>query len=123
MRTFLTVTVALADDLTGREKHEVALNRPPRVTKTYSLTLAVREVQGALRWPDLYQAIALPMNLPASPLLACKAPFYKDGAWKNDLNSPAPLGELESDDFRLYHTEEEPEASNYTGGLEQSLTI
>ncbi|MES0229616.1 M60 family peptidase N-terminal accessory domain-containing protein, partial [Citrobacter braakii] len=33
----VTVTVALADDLTGREKHEVALNRPPRVTKTYSL--------------------------------------------------------------------------------------
>ena len=33
----VTVTVALADDLTGREKHEVALNRPARVTKTYSL--------------------------------------------------------------------------------------
>lgn len=33
----VTVTVALADDLTGREKHEVALNRPPRVTKTYTL--------------------------------------------------------------------------------------
>lgn len=29
----VTVTVALADDLTGREKHEVSLNRPPRVTK------------------------------------------------------------------------------------------
>ncbi len=28
-----------------------------------------------------------------------KAPFYKDGEWKNDLNSPAPLGELESDAF------------------------
>ncbi|MQJ01613.1 M60 family peptidase N-terminal accessory domain-containing protein, partial [Escherichia coli] len=33
----VTVTVALADDLTGREKHEVSLNRPPRVTKTYDL--------------------------------------------------------------------------------------
>lgn len=33
----VTVTVALADDLTGREKHEVALNRPPKVTKTYDL--------------------------------------------------------------------------------------
>ncbi|WP_312788558.1 M60 family peptidase N-terminal accessory domain-containing protein, partial [Escherichia coli] len=33
----VTVTVALADDLTGREKHEVALNRPPKVTKTYEL--------------------------------------------------------------------------------------
>ncbi|XPE23143.1 M60 family peptidase N-terminal accessory domain-containing protein [Shigella sonnei] len=26
--------MALADDSTGREKHEVALNRPPKVTKT-----------------------------------------------------------------------------------------
>ncbi|STE56980.1 inner membrane lipoprotein [Escherichia coli] len=52
----VTVTVALADDLTGREKHEVALNRPPRVTKTYSLDASgTGEVQGALRWPDLYQ--------------------------------------------------------------------
>ena len=37
-----------------------------------------------------------------------KAPFYKDGEWKNDLDSPAPLGELESDVVRLYHAEEEP---------------
>ena len=33
----VALTVALADDLTGREKHEVALNRPPKVTKTYDL--------------------------------------------------------------------------------------
>ncbi|MGQ7119046.1 M60 family metallopeptidase, partial [Escherichia sp. HC-CC4] len=48
-----------------------------------------------------------------------KAPFYKDGAWKNDLNSPAPLGELESDAFVYTTPKKNLNASNYTGGLEQ----
>ena len=40
-----------------------------------------------------------------------KAPFYKDGEWKNALNSPAPLGELESDSF-VYTT---PKKKNLEG--------
>ncbi|MCV4690395.1 hypothetical protein OFC38_30040, partial [Escherichia coli] len=88
----VTVTVALADDLTGREKHEVALNRPPRVTKTYSL-----DASGTVKFKVPYGGLIYikgnsSTNESASFTFTgvVKAPFYKDGAWKNDLNSPAP---------------------------------
>ncbi len=90
----VTVTVALADDLTGREKHEVALNRPPRVTKTYSL-----DASGTVKFKVPYGGLIYikgnsSTNESASFTFTgvVKAPFYKDGAWKNDLNSPAPAG-------------------------------
>ncbi|WP_256873520.1 M60 family metallopeptidase, partial [Escherichia coli] len=38
-------------------------------------------------------------------------------AWKNDLNSPAPLGELESDAFVYTTPKKNLNASNYTGGV------
>lgn len=38
---------------------------------------------------------------------------------ENDLNSPAPLGELESDAFVYTTPKKNLNASNYTGGLEQ----
>lgn len=31
----VTITIALADDLTGREKHELGLKRPPRMSKSF----------------------------------------------------------------------------------------
>ncbi|MGM3371837.1 M60 family peptidase N-terminal accessory domain-containing protein, partial [Escherichia coli] len=90
----VTVTVALADDLTGREKHEVALNRPPKVTKTYELK-ANGEVKFTVPYGGLiYIKGNSPQNESAEFTFTgvVKAPFYKDGAWKNALNSPAPLG-------------------------------
>ncbi|EIT7548216.1 SslE/AcfD family lipoprotein zinc metalloprotease [Escherichia coli] len=117
----VTVTVALADDLTGREKHEVALNRPPRVTKTYSL-----DASGTVKFKVPYGGLIYIKgdskdNESASFTFTgvVKAPFYKDGAWKNDLNSPAPLGELESDAFVYTAPKKNLNASNYTGGLKQ----
>lgn len=117
----VTVTVALADDLTGREKHEVALNRPPRVTKTYTL-----EANGTVKFKVPYGGLIYikgnsSTNESASFTFTgvVKAPFYKDGAWKNDLNSPAPLGELESASFVYTTPKKNLNASNYTGGLEQ----
>ncbi|EHK3869470.1 SslE/AcfD family lipoprotein zinc metalloprotease [Escherichia coli] len=117
----VTVTVALADDLTGREKHEVALNRPPRVTKTYSL-----DASGTVKFKVPYGGLIYikgnsSTNESASFTFTgvVKAPFYKDGAWKNDLNSPAPLGELESASFVYTTPKKNLNASNYTGGLEQ----
>lgn len=97
----VTVTVALADDLTGREKHEVALNRPPRVTKTYTL-----EANGEVTFKVPYGGLIYIKGDSKDDVSAnftftgvVKAPFYKDGEWKNDLDSPAPLGELESASF------------------------
>ncbi|MEB7146560.1 lipoprotein metalloprotease SslE [Escherichia coli] len=117
----VTVTVALADDLTGREKHEVALNRPPKVTKTYELK-ANGEVKFTVPYGGLiYIKGNSPKNESAEFTFTgvVKAPFYKDGAWKNALNSPAPLGELESDAFVYTTLKKNLEASNYKGGQEQ----
>ncbi|MGL9603322.1 M60 family peptidase N-terminal accessory domain-containing protein, partial [Escherichia coli] len=76
----VTVTVALADDLTGREKHEVALNRPPRVTKTYSL-----DASGTVKFKVPYGGLIYikgnsSTNESASFTFTgvVKAPFYKD---------------------------------------------
>lgn len=117
----VTVTVALADDLTGREKHEVALNRPPKVTKTYDL-----DAHGTVKFKVPYGGLIYikgnsPTNESANFTFTgvVKAPFYKDGEWKNALNSPAPLGELESDSFVYTTPKKNLEASNYKGGLEQ----
>lgn len=116
----VTVTVALADDLTGREKHEVALNRPPKVTKTYELK-ANGEVKFTVPYGGLIyiKGNSKENNKSASFTFTgvVKAPFYKNGAWKNALNSPAPLGELESDAFVYTTPKKNLEASNFTGGV------
>ncbi|MEC9494374.1 MULTISPECIES: lipoprotein metalloprotease SslE [Escherichia] len=117
----VTVTVALADDLTGREKHEVALNRPPRVTKTYDL-----KANGEVKFTVPYGGLIYIKGDSKEEKSAefnftgvVKAPFYKDGKWINDLKSPAPLGELESDSFVYTTPKKNLEASNYKGGLKQ----
>ncbi|TGC02887.1 lipoprotein metalloprotease SslE [Escherichia sp. E2661] len=117
----VTVTVALADDLTGREKHEVALNRPPKVTKTYDL-----DAQGTVTFKVPYGGLIYikgnsPTNESANFTFTgvVKAPFYKDGKWQHELNSPAPLGELESASFVYTTPKKNLNASNFTGGVKQ----
>lgn len=117
----VTVTVALADDLTGREKHEVALNRPPRVTKTYTLA-ANGTVKFTVPYGGLIYIKGNSSNNESASFTftgVVKAPFYKDGKWKNELSSPAPLGELESGSFVYTTPKNNLNASNYKGGLEQ----
>ena len=117
----VTVTVALADDLTGREKHEVALNRPPRVTKTFTLDAKGKDTFKVPYGGLIYIKGDSQTNESANFTFTgvVKAPFYKDGKWKNDLKSPAPLGELESDAFVYTTPKKNLEASNFTGGLKQ----
>ncbi|HAU9138411.1 TPA: lipoprotein metalloprotease SslE [Escherichia coli] len=117
----VTVTVALADDLTGREKHEVSLNRPPRVTKTYDLK-ANDKVTFKVPYGGLIYIKGDSKEVQSADFTftgVVKAPFYKDGKWQHDLNSPAPLGELESASFVYTTPKKNLNASNYTGGLEQ----
>lgn len=106
----VTVTVALADDLTGREKHEVALNRPPKVTKTYDLKandkVTFKVPYGGL----IYIKGNSPKNESAEFTFTgvVKAPFYKDGEWKKRSELPCAAGRAGIRRFRLYHAEEEP---------------
>ncbi len=107
----VTVTVALADDLTGREKHEVSLNRPPRVTKTYDLK-ANDKVTFKVPYGGLIYIKGDSKEVQSADFTftgVVKAPFYKDGKWQHDLNSPCPAGRTGVCLVRLYHTEEEPE--------------
>ena len=117
----VTVTVALADDLTGREKHEVALNRPPKVTKTYDLdaqgTVTFKVPYGGLIYIKGNSSKNESANFTFTGVV--KAPFYKDGKWQHELNSPAPLGELESASFVYTTPKKNLNASNFTGGVKQ----
>ncbi|MCF6487296.1 Accessory colonization factor AcfD, partial [Escherichia coli] len=77
----VTVTVALADDLTGREKHEVSLNRPPRVTKTYDLK-ANDKVTFKVPYGGLIYIKGDSKEVQSADFTftgVVKAPFYKDG--------------------------------------------
>ncbi|MBZ8700158.1 hypothetical protein H5U56_07215, partial [Escherichia coli] len=93
---------------------------PPRVTKTYTL-----EANGTVKFTVPYGGLiyikgdSKENNKSASFTFTgvVKAPFYKDGKWKNDLKSPAPLGELESDAFVYTTPKKNLEASNFTGGV------
>ncbi|WP_447516567.1 M60 family metallopeptidase, partial [Escherichia coli] len=100
---------------------EVALNRPPRVTKTYSLdasgTVKFKVPYGGLIYIKSDSKEEKSANFTFTGVV--KAPFYKDGKWKNDLKSPAPLGELESASFVYTTPKKNLEASNYKGGLKQ----
>ncbi len=106
----MTVTVALADDLTGREKHEVALNRPPRVTKTYTL-----EANGEVTFKVPYGGLIYIKGDSKDDVSAnftftgvVKAPFYKDGEWKKRSGLTGAAGRAGVCVVRLYHAEEEP---------------
>ncbi|MCU9653380.1 hypothetical protein KSG03_025120, partial [Escherichia coli] len=82
---------ALAGDLTGRGEHEGARNRPPRVTKTYSLdargTGKLKVAYGGLIYIKGNSSTNEAGRFTFTGVV--KAPFYKDGGWKNDLSSPA----------------------------------
>ncbi|WP_309303988.1 SslE/AcfD family lipoprotein zinc metalloprotease, partial [Vibrio metoecus] len=119
----VTITIALADDLTGREKHELGLKRPPRMTKSFviggengnptSKTFTVP--YGGLIYAQ--GGNSAQVNLTFNGTI--DAPLYKEGAWQNALNSPAPIGEVVSNSFVFTAPKENLNASGYTGGIAQ----
>lgn len=116
----MIVIVALVDDLIGREKYEVALNRSLRVIKTYFL-----DVSGTVKFKVFYGGlIYIKGNSFINEFVSfifigvVKVSFYKDGVWKNDLNLSVSLGELELDVFVYIISKKNLNVSNYIGGLE-----
>ncbi len=100
-----TITVMMADDLTGKPKHELSLNRPPRMQTTY-----------------YYDGSSLSFTVPYGGLIYVKpkvknrgeqtfnfgnveqAAWWKDGQWVNDpSSSQAPIGEIDTGSF-IYTT-------------------
>ncbi|WP_061012577.1 SslE/AcfD family lipoprotein zinc metalloprotease [Photobacterium leiognathi] len=111
----ITVTVALADDLTGREKHELGLKRPPRMTKTFTLqpnaTANFTAPYGGLVYVQGNETNPVTLNFSGT----VNAPWFKVDKWINDQSSPAPIGEIESNTFIYTAAAENLTASNYGG--------
>ncbi|WP_419243535.1 SslE/AcfD family lipoprotein zinc metalloprotease [Photobacterium leiognathi subsp. mandapamensis] len=111
----ITVTVALADDLTGREKHELGLKRPPRMTKTFTLqpnaTANFTAPYGGLVYVQGNETNPVTLNFSGT----VNAPWFKVNKWINDQSSPAPIGEIESNTFIYTAAAKNLTASNYGG--------
>lgn len=96
-----TITVALVDDLTGRATHEVALNRPPRVEKSFKYD------GNALTFQVPYGGLIY-INPNSTPVLnvetyrfsnVIKASLWKDGKWVNSVNPDVPLADIDTGHF------------------------
>ncbi|PSU74540.1 Accessory colonization factor AcfD [Photobacterium phosphoreum] len=115
----VTVTVALADDLTGREKHELGLQRPPRVSKSFTLPAGGSETFTAPYGGLIYVSGNETGNVTVTLNGTVAAPWYKDNAWVNPQDSVAPIGEIESNSFIYTAASKNLQASNYGGSPQQ----
>ncbi|HCH0394809.1 TPA: SslE/AcfD family lipoprotein zinc metalloprotease [Vibrio parahaemolyticus] len=117
----VTITVALADDLTAREKHEVGLKRPPRMTKSFIIggnkatSETITVPYGGLIYAQGGNSESVQLTFTGT----LAAPLFIDGSWKNDLDSPAPVGEVVSKSFIYTGPKANLRAENYPGGIEQ----
>ncbi|WP_394167433.1 SslE/AcfD family lipoprotein zinc metalloprotease [Photobacterium piscicola] len=115
----VTITVALADDLTGREKHELGLQRPPRVSKSFTLpaggSTEFTAPYGGLIYVSGNETGKVSVNLNGT----VDAPWYKNNAWVNNIESAGPIGEIESDSFIYTAASKNLQASNYGGKPQQ----
>lgn len=115
----VTISVALADDLTGREKHELGLQRPPRMTKSFVIgggrpsTETFTVPYGGL----VYAQGGNSDNVQLTFSDTLDAPLYINGEWKNDLNAPAPMGEVVSETFVFTAPKANLKAEGYQGGI------
>ncbi|ENM5739949.1 SslE/AcfD family lipoprotein zinc metalloprotease [Vibrio mimicus] len=117
----VTITIALADDLTGREKHELGLKRPPRMTKSFVIggdqpkSQSFTVPYGGLIYAQGGNSEQVTLSFSGT----VNAPLYKNGQWQNELDSPAPIGEVVSKTFVFTAPKANLNASGYNGGIAQ----
>jgi accessory colonization factor AcfD len=114
----VTFSIALHDDLTGREKHELSLKRPPRMTKSFTLDTGSHEFTvpyGGLIYVQGGGAKDVVIKLSNT----VDAPLYdiKNG-WVNSINSPAPIGEVVSKSFVYTAPRSNLHAESYKGDID-----
>ncbi|MGL4733579.1 MAG: SslE/AcfD family lipoprotein zinc metalloprotease, partial [Enterovibrio sp.] len=99
------IKVMLADDLTGKPEHEKNLNRPPRMTKSFThdgSTTTFKVPYGGLIYIQPTVSSAQPDVVPFTLSGVEKAAFWQDGRWLHSLNeASAPLAEFNSGSFIL----------------------
>ncbi|WP_239994324.1 SslE/AcfD family lipoprotein zinc metalloprotease [Photobacterium phosphoreum] len=95
-----SITIALVDDLTGREQHELGLKRPPRVQKSFAYngsSLTFKVPYGGL----IYIKPTVLNSDPSSMVNfdftgVAKASFWKNGQWLNQINTDVPFAEIDT---------------------------
>lgn len=117
----VTVTVGLHDDLTGREKHELALKRPPRMQKSFTVDANKHETFTVPYGGLIYVQGGGSDNVHITFTGTVDAPLYdsKKGMWINDASSPAPIGDVVSGAFIYSAPKANLMASNIEGGIQQ----
>ncbi|MBY5979170.1 SslE/AcfD family lipoprotein zinc metalloprotease [Ferrimonas balearica] len=115
----VTVTIALADDLTGREKHELGLRRPPRMQQSFTLNAGELGSSHTLTVPYgglIYVQGRAGESGQVSLSGTVDAPLYQLGkGWVNPQNASAPIGEVVSRSFVYTAPKANLAASNYGG--------
>ncbi|OEE88312.1 Accessory colonization factor AcfD [Enterovibrio norvegicus FF-162] len=115
----VTLTVSLHDDLTGRDKHELALKRPPRMQQSYSVTSSGEFTvpYGGLIYVQGGNSNAV--NISFNGTVA--APLFdgSKGEWVNPQHSPAPIGDVVSNRFIYTAPKANLIAANIDGGIAQ----
>ncbi|WP_163390510.1 SslE/AcfD family lipoprotein zinc metalloprotease [Enterovibrio norvegicus] len=115
--TPVTVTIALHDDLTGRDKHELALKRPPRMQKNVKVmnTETITVPYGGLIYVQGGNAEKVAINLSGT----VDAPLYDSAqkSWVNSIDSPAPIGDVVSNTFVYTAPKANMYAENFGGDI------
>ncbi|MBV7315407.1 SslE/AcfD family lipoprotein zinc metalloprotease [Shewanella sp. NIFS-20-20] len=123
----ITITVALNDDLTGREKHELGLMRPPRISQSFTLnngtnigaSYELTVPYGGLIYAQGRHAQTVTLTFAGT----VDAPLYRydgnAGQWINPQSSPAPIGDVVSQSFIYTAAKANLIADNYQGDLGQ----
>ncbi|MGF1724741.1 SslE/AcfD family lipoprotein zinc metalloprotease [Photobacterium nomapromontoriensis] len=113
----VTVTVALHDDLTGREKHELGLRRPPRMTKSMTIASGTETMTvpyGGLIYVQGGASESVNISLSGT----VDAPLFDvRKGWVNPMTSPAPIGEVVSSSFVYTAPKNNLNANRYKGDL------
>ena len=114
----VTFSIALHDDLTGREKHELSLKRPPRMTKSFTLNAGSHKFTvpyGGLIYVQGGGSEEVTITLSNT----VDAPLYDvTNGWVNPITSPAPIGEVVSDSFVYTAAKSNLNAERYKGQLD-----
>ena len=120
----VTIIIGLNDDLTALEKHEKSMQRPPRISKRFTLNKGAINQSNTYTVPygGLIYVSTGEDNITLTLSNTVKAPWYKlspdgTGSWVNPKDSPAPLGEIESKTFIYTSAKKNLQATNYNGDV------
>ncbi len=122
----VTIIIGLNDDLTNLEKHEKSMQRPPRISKRFTLNKGAINQSNTYTVPygGLIYVSTGEDNITLTLSNTVKAPWYKlspdgTGSWVNPKDSPAPLGEIESKTFIYTSAKKNLQATNYNGDVKK----